>query len=85
MPVESTAPQYDDLAPAWQKCRDAYEGQEAIIARGSEYVAPLDTQTPTEDIAYLRRGLYFNATARTVQGMVCPASRPSNAFLPYRP
>ena len=70
MPVESTAPQYEALAPAWQKCRDAYEGQEAIIARGSEYVAPLDTQTPSEYVAYLRRGLYFNATARTVQGMV---------------
>ena len=47
MPVETTAPQYEALAPAWQKCRDAYEGQEAIIARGSEYVAPLDTQTPS--------------------------------------
>ena len=70
MPVESTAPQYDALAPAWHKCRDAYEGQEAIIDRGSEYVAPLDTQTPSEYVAYLRRGLYFNATARTVQGMV---------------
>ena len=70
MPVETTAPQYDALAPAWQKCRDAYEGQEAIIDRGSEYVAPLDTQTPSEYVAYLRRGLFFNATARTVQGMV---------------
>ena len=70
MPVETTAPQYEALAPAWQKCRDAYEGQEQIIARGSEYVAPLDTQTPSEYVAYLRRGLYFNATARTVQGMV---------------
>ena len=70
MPVETTAPQYDALAPAWQRCRDAYEGQEAIIDRGSEYVAPLDTQTPSEYVAYLRRGLYFNATARTVQGMV---------------
>ena len=70
MPIESTSPQYDALVPAWQKCRDAYEGQEAVIDRGAAYVAPLDTQTPTEYINYLRRGLYFNATARTVQSMV---------------
>lgn len=69
MPVETTAPEYDAIAPAWQKCRDAYEGQEAIIARGADYVTPLDTQTPTEYVNYLRRGLFFNATARTVQGM----------------
>ena len=70
MPVETTAPAYEEMAPSWQKCRDAYEGQEAIIARGADYVTPLDTQTPTEYVNYLRRGLFFNATARTVQGMV---------------
>ena len=70
MPVETTAPEYKYLVPFWSKCRDAYEGQEAIVARGSQYVAPLDTQSPEEYMAYLRRGLYFNATARTVQGMV---------------
>ena len=48
MPVETTAPAYEEMAPSWQKCRDAYEGQEAIIARGADYVTPLDTQTPTE-------------------------------------
>ena len=48
MPVETTAPEYEAIAPAWQKCRDAYEGQEAIIARGADYVTPLDTQPPSE-------------------------------------
>ena len=70
MPVESTAQSYDDMAPFWQKCRDAHEGQAAVIDRGPDYVPPLDTQSPTEYMAYLRRSVFFNATARTVQGMV---------------
>lgn len=70
MPVDSTSPEYEDASHQWQKCRDAYAGQEAVIASGQEYVAPLDGQTATEYVNYLKRGLYYNATARTVQGMV---------------
>ena len=72
MPVESTAPEYDDLAPAWQKCRDAYEGQQAIIARGADYVTPLDTQTPTEYVNYLRRELSPSARDRGGSGRGSP-------------
>ena len=70
MPVDTYSNSYEDIAPQWQKCRDAYQGQEALRQNGAEYVPPLDTQTVVEYNAYLKRGLYFNATSRTVQGML---------------
>ena len=82
MPVETTSAEYDAILPAWQKCRDAYAGQEAVIDRGADYVTPLDTQTPTEYVNYLRRGLFFGATARTVQGMTGASFRRPPAIEP---
>ena len=69
MPVDSKAPEYDALVGTWQKCRDAFAGQDAVQKRGSDYVPALDSQSPTQYINYLSRGLYFNATARTVSGL----------------
>jgi len=70
MPVDSFAPTYEENLPTWGKCRDAYAGVDSLIENGSDYVPPLDSQTPVEYANYLKRGLYFNATARTVHGMV---------------
>ena len=70
MPVDTYSNSYEDIAPQWQKCRDAYQGQEALRQNGAEYVPPLDTQTVVEYNAYLKRGLYFNVTSSTVHGML---------------
>ena len=69
MPVDSKASQYEELESAWQKCRDAYNGQEAVRERGADYIPALDSQTVTQYNSYLHRGLFFNATARTVAGL----------------
>ena len=70
MPVNSFATSYEDAQLQWQKCRDAYAGQEALIANSTDYVPALDGQSPSEYMNYVRRALYFNATAKTVQGMI---------------
>ena len=70
MPVETTSSEYDLREPEWQRCRDTYDGQQAVMERGTEYVSQLDTQSPAQYAEYLKRGLFFNGMARTVQGMV---------------
>tara|TARA_R100000700_G_scaffold20809_1_gene27565 strand:- start:10644 stop:12056 length:1413 start_codon:yes stop_codon:yes gene_type:complete len=70
MPVNSFASQYEEIENQWQKCRDAYSGQDALIANGADYVPSLDGQSSAEYTSYIRRGLYFNATAKTVHGMM---------------
>ena len=70
MPVETTSSEYDLREPEWQRCRDSYDGQQAVMERGTEYVSQLDTQSPAQYAEYLKRGLFFNGMARSVQGMV---------------
>ena len=35
MPVDTYSNSYEDIAPQWQKCRDAYQGQEALRQNGT--------------------------------------------------
>lgn len=70
MPVETTSSEYDLREPEWQRCRDSFDGQQAVMERGTEYVSQLDTQSPAQYAEYLKRGLFFNGMARSVQGMV---------------
>lgn len=56
--------------PVWRKCRDAYRGQEAVHERGEVYLAKLSGQDPDQYKKYRDRAMFFNATGRTVDGMV---------------
>lgn len=61
---------YVDMKDVWQTCRDAATGQRAIHKGRERYLPRLSGQSDTEYTAYLKRALYFNATGRTVEGMV---------------
>lgn len=67
---DKTHPQYDEFLPVWKTCRDATTGQRAVHAGGDEYLPKLSGQSQADYKAYLTRALYFNATGRTVEGMV---------------
>lgn len=54
----------------WTRCRDASEGQQTIHARGALYLPKLSGASQAEYELYLRRALFFNATSRTVTGLV---------------
>src|SRR5690606_39611377 len=68
-------PDYIRSAPLWRKVRDACAGEDAIKAAGELYLPD-----PSSDRAdpharrrygrYLERAVYFNATGRTLQGLV---------------
>lgn len=48
--------------------RDVLAGEDAIKKAGERYVAKLDGQETTEYNAYINRGLFYAATARTLSG-----------------
>jgi hypothetical protein len=70
MPVDTKHPQYVKRANEWQRCRDCVDGQDAVYLRRYEYLPKLKDQTDADYKAYQRRALFFNATQRTVEGMV---------------
>jgi hypothetical protein len=68
MPVYSTHADYDASAQSWQRIRDVLAGDAAVKRAGERYIARLDSQTDDEFRAYVDRGFFYNATARTVAG-----------------
>ena len=68
MGVTTRHPQHAENEGKWQKCRDAFDGGEAVKARGETYLPKLGGQSSDDYDAYVERALYYNATARTIQG-----------------
>jgi hypothetical protein len=62
--------------PRWKRCRDAYEGEDAVKAAGETYLPKVD---PTQDAAgyaaYKNRAPYYESVSRTVDGFVGAISR----------
>jgi len=74
MPVNVPPESYDAAVPLWKRCRDCREGADAVKAAGREYLPPLgshdnSTRGQTEYLAYVARAMFYNATARTIQGL----------------
>jgi len=67
MGVTTMHPQYAEGESKWQKCRDAFDGGEAVKARGETYLPKLGGQNSDDYDAYLERALYYNATARLLK------------------
>lgn len=70
MPVQSTHPQYDAMSPKWQRCRDVYEGEDAVKARGGAYLPVPGGQSAMdgEYLSYKARAMFFNGLRPTVEG-----------------
>jgi len=68
--VEKPSAEYLKFSDKWQRCRDVDCGQDAMHAAGVRYVPMLKEQYQADYAAYVLRGTFFNATARTVSGLV---------------
>ena len=83
--VETPHPEYEKMAPSWQKMADVFEGEEAIKAQEELYLPRLEGQKRGAKIlkgtglestvddayeAYLMRASFHPATERTIRGMV---------------
>ena len=69
MPINSTHPLYKSNIGRWTKCRDAFEGSDAIKAKGVEYLPRLSGMTDAEYDAYKTRALFYGMTAKTVSAL----------------
>lgn len=56
--------------PYWQTIRDCLMGEIMVKARGSHYLPRTENQTDEEFKAYLARATFYNATSRTLAGLV---------------
>lgn len=69
MPVDKSHSQYSASILRWARGRDVIEGEDQIKDCREKYVPRLSSQNDDEYHAYIRRGLFFNASARTLQGL----------------
>jgi hypothetical protein len=72
VPVNTHHKEYDSFLSKWERCRDCYEGSDAVKTAGEKYLPALDshkqTQGKTAYEGYKTRALFFNATGRTIDG-----------------
>lgn len=77
MPIDSTHPKYEVRKKQWQKCRDAFEGEDAVKLAGITYLPKLKGQTDEDYAAYKRRALFYSITAKSVSALVGMATSKS--------
>lgn len=70
MAVNAKHRDYDKHLEQWERSRDCYDGQDAVHAKAEKYLPKLKDQPADEYTAYLKRANFFNATFRTVQGLM---------------
>jgi hypothetical protein len=77
MSVDFKHPEYEFYKGFWEKCRDVYEGEEAVKGKGKIYLPRLGSQKPGDNryTAYKTRSMFYNATYRTVRGLTGAALR----------
>lgn len=69
MSVENKHKSYNAMTEFWTRCRDVVAGEDAVKAAGTKYLPKLSGQTLAEYEAYKARALFYNATARTIEGL----------------
>src|SRR3990167_4552985 len=61
---------YIKMLPQWQKCRNVFAGTEELREHTTEYLPELTDEPAAAYQARLNRTVLYNATYRTIQGMV---------------
>lgn len=61
---------YEEHYPQWEVMEDVLEGEDEVHSEGQKYLPMLSGQNSTEYAAYVMRTPFYNATARTVDGLV---------------
>lgn len=81
--VDTRHKDYDKFSPKWKRARDAMAGQDAVHAARQQYLPKLRDQEDEDYSAYLKRAGFYNATWRTVSGLLGMLFRkPPGAELP---
>jgi hypothetical protein len=81
MGIDSAHPLYSAMLPIWKRCRDAYEGEDAVKKAGETYLPRMSAKQPPQEYeAYKQRASYYGAVARTIDGFVGAIARKSHSF-----
>ncbi len=70
MGVTSQHEGYTGNLATWQRCRDFFNGSKSVKKAGATYLPKLSGQDDRDYLAYKDRALFYNATARTVSGLL---------------
>jgi hypothetical protein len=70
MSVKTKHPDYARMLDKWERCRHVTEGEDSVHKHGERYLPKLHDQTPSEYSAYVMRATFYNATWRTIAGLV---------------
>src|SRR5262245_60321428 len=78
MPVTTVHAEYAQTEDSWQRCRDVLGGSEAVKAQGERYLPRLLGQSTitfegrviNEYESFKMRALFYEATGRTLQGLL---------------
>lgn len=70
MGIETPHPAYEQNIARWKRCRDVYEGEEAVKDAGAAHLPRLSGQSNEEYDAYRTRALFYDAVCRTIDGYV---------------
>ena len=71
----SVHPKYKDYLDIWLKCRDCFDGEEAVKDKNQRYLPFLTMQESSEYYNYKSRAIFLNVMRRTIQGLVGAALR----------
>jgi hypothetical protein len=76
MPIDTKHPRYADNINQWIRCRDVYNGDDAVKERGQVYLPKIDAnQSDQEYRSYASRATFFEAVGRSVDGFIGAISR----------
>lgn len=70
MSVSYQHDEYREMLPTWKRCRDTYIGTRALREATTEYLPMLTDETPEAYRSRLSRSVLYNATYRTISGLV---------------
>lgn len=70
MKVDTQHPSLSTYLPKWKRCRDCSDGQDAVHAAGTAYLPKLKDQEQDDYDAYRLRAGFYNATWRTIGGLL---------------
>jgi len=85
MPVNEQHREYVRFTPQWKRIRDAVGGEDAIKASGKVHLPKPSGQDDYDYTQYLKRAMFYGASARTLQGLVGAIFRKSaNVDAPKR-
>lgn len=70
MSVKTQHSDYMRMSGKWKRCRDVAAGQDAVHEAGCAYLPRLKDQTDDDYNAYKMRATFYNATWRTIAGLI---------------